>query len=95
MLDLAVRAARSAAAVIRQAAASPDALEVRAKRPNDFVQDQAQVMPFDIRQKRRQPLFPVDDLFDPFLAVSRGVKAEPFRQLPVHEPILSRDPTDA
>jgi myo-inositol-1(or 4)-monophosphatase len=37
MLDLAVRAARSAAAVIRQAAASPDALEVRAKRPNDFV----------------------------------------------------------
>jgi myo-inositol-1(or 4)-monophosphatase len=37
MLDLAVRAARSAAAVIRRAAASPDALEVRAKRPNDFV----------------------------------------------------------
>jgi myo-inositol-1(or 4)-monophosphatase len=37
MLDLAVGAARAAAAVIRRAAASPDALEVRAKRPNDFV----------------------------------------------------------
>ncbi len=37
MLDLAIRAARAAAAVIRRAAASPDALDVRAKRPNDFV----------------------------------------------------------
>lgn len=37
MLDLAVQAARAAAAVIRQAAGHPDALKVRAKRPNDFV----------------------------------------------------------
>lgn len=37
MLDLAVRAARAAAAVVRRAAENPDALEVRAKRPNDFV----------------------------------------------------------
>lgn len=37
MLQLAVAAARAAAALIRTAAGSPDALEVRAKRPNDFV----------------------------------------------------------
>lgn len=37
MLRLAVSAARAAAAAIRKAAESPDALEVRAKRPNDFV----------------------------------------------------------
>lgn len=37
MLDLAVRAARAAVAAIRQAADSPDAWTVRAKRPNDFV----------------------------------------------------------
>jgi myo-inositol-1(or 4)-monophosphatase len=37
MLELAAHAARQAAQVIRRAAASPDALEVRAKRPNDFV----------------------------------------------------------
>lgn len=37
MLDLAVRAARAAAAMVRRAAENPDALEVRAKRPNDFV----------------------------------------------------------
>lgn len=37
MLALAADAARAAARLIRQAAESPDALEVRAKRPNDFV----------------------------------------------------------
>jgi myo-inositol-1(or 4)-monophosphatase len=37
LLDLAMAAARQAAVVIRAAAADPTALEVRAKRPNDFV----------------------------------------------------------
>jgi myo-inositol-1(or 4)-monophosphatase len=37
MLELAVRAAQAAARVIQAAAADPAALEVRAKRPNDFV----------------------------------------------------------
>lgn len=37
MLALAIAAARAAAGVIRAAARGPEALEVRAKRPNDFV----------------------------------------------------------
>jgi fructose-1,6-bisphosphatase/inositol monophosphatase family enzyme len=37
LLDLALRAAQAAAAVIRRAAADPASVQVRAKHPNDFV----------------------------------------------------------